>query len=132
MLTTSAGSIIPAYAGGKVEGILVRPDQRETRIVSGYAGASLGVRGIPRMNGNIKSHVESHAAVIMRRENLTEATLWINKPPCVTNDPRSLGCHNALPHMLPEGSTLRVIGPDRFDETYTGLPDAPTVKITGV
>lgn len=84
------------------------------------------------MNGNIKSHVEAHAAVLMRREKLTEATLWINKAPCVTNDPRSLGCHNALPHMLPEGSRLRVIGPEGFDHTYVGLPDPVTMKISGL
>jgi hypothetical protein len=84
------------------------------------------------MNGNIKSHVESHAAVIMRRENLMEATLWINKTPCVTNDPRSLGCHTALPHMLPEASRLRVIGPDGFDHTYVGLADPVGAIITGL
>jgi hypothetical protein len=132
MLTTSVGTIIPAYSGGKVEGVLLRPDQVETRIISGYAGPSMGVRGIPRMNGNIKSHVEAHVAVIMRREKLAEATLWINKTPCVTNDPRSLGCHNALPHMLPEGAKLCIIGPDDFDETYVGLPDPVTVKISGL
>lgn len=132
MLTTPAGTVVPQYSGGKTEGILVRPDLVETALVSGYAGPSMGVRGIPRMNGNIKSHVEAHAAVIMRRERLADATLWINKPPCVTTDPRSLGCHNALPHMLPEGAKLRIIGPGGFDETYTGLPDPTTVNITGL
>lgn len=132
MLTTTSGTIIPQYSGGKVEGVLVRADGVETPLISGYNGPSRGVRGIPRMNGNIKSHVEAHAAVIMRREGLSEATLWINKAPCVTNDPRSLGCHAALPYMLPEGSKLRVIGPDGFDHTYEGLPDGAAVKISGL
>jgi SCP1.201-like deaminase len=68
----------------------------------------------------------------MRRERLTQATLFINKAPCITNDPRSLGCHNALPHMLPEGANLRIVGPADFDHTYVGLPDPAGVKITGL
>jgi Double-stranded DNA deaminase toxin A len=132
MLITPSGTIIPQYTGGKVEGVFVRANGVETVLVSGYGGPSKDVRGIPRMNGNIKLHVESHAVVLMRRENLLEATLWINKPPCVTNDPRSLGCHMALPHMLPESAKLRVIGPDGFDHTYEGLADGTTVKITGL
>ena len=84
------------------------------------------------MNGNIKSHVESHAAVTLRREGLMDATLYINKAPCLTIHPRSLGCHDALPYLLPEGATLRVIGPNGFDHTYTGLPDPAGVLITGL
>jgi hypothetical protein len=92
----------------------------------------MGVTGVPRMNGNIKSHVEAHASVVMRKESLKEATLYINKVPCPTKDPRSLGCYDALPHMLPEGSRIRVIGPNGFDETFVGLPDPIGVKITGI
>lgn len=84
------------------------------------------------MNGNIKSHVESHAVVLMRREGLMEATLYINKAPCPTINPKSLGCHDALPHMLPEGARLRVIGSEGFDHTYVGLPDPPGSNITGL
>jgi SCP1.201-like deaminase len=78
------------------------------------------------MNGNIKSHVESHAAVIMRREFLTTATLYINKSPCVTTDPRSLGCHNALPHMLPAGATCVLLG--QTDSTIR-TPVYPTLLV---
>lgn len=132
MLTTPAGTIVPDYAGGKVDGVVVRPDGTETRLVSGYAGPSAGVTGVPRMNGNIKSHVESHVAVIMRREGLADATLYINKAPCQTIHPRSLGCDDALPHMLPGGATLRIIGPNGFDQSYTGLPDPAGVMISGL
>ncbi len=84
------------------------------------------------MNGNIKSHVEAHASVLMRREGLSEAILHINKAPCPTIDARSLGCQDALPHMLPENAVLRMIGPDGFDETYTGLPDPAGTAIRGL
>ena len=132
MLVTPGGTQVPPYSGGKVEGVLVRPDGTETRLVSGYAGPTAGVSGVPRMNGNIKSHVEAHAAVLMRREGLLTATLYINKEPCLTIDPRSLGCHAALPHMLPENAAPRVIGPRSFDHTYLGLPDPSGVKISGL
>jgi len=71
------------------------------------------------MNGRIKSHVEAHAAAIMRQEGLTEATLYINRVPC----PGKTGCRAMLARMLPEGARLRVIGPGGFDEVFIGLPD---------
>src|SRR2546422_59649 len=106
MMTTPGGNAVPDYDGKKVHGILARSGGAETPLVSGYDGPSKGVKGIPRMNGNIKSHVESHVAVVMRREGLIEATLYINKVPCPTIHARSLGCHDALPHMLPLAAKL--------------------------
>jgi hypothetical protein len=128
---TPGGNVVPDYAGGKTSGVLVRPNGVETPLVSGYRGATEGVRGIPRMNGNIKSHVEAQAAAVMRKEGLQEATLYINKVPCPTKDPRSLGCANALEHMLPESSQLRVVGPDGYNQLFTRLPDPPGTRITG-
>ena len=71
------------------------------------------------MNGRIKSHVEAHTAAVMRQEGLAEATLYINRVPC----PGKTGCDAMLSRMLPEGSRLRVIGPDGFDEVFIGLYD---------
>jgi hypothetical protein len=61
-------------------------------------------KGTPGMNIVTKSHVEAHAAAVMRNEGLTEATLWINRSPCggVT------GCAAMLPRMVPRGSTLTI------------------------
>ncbi len=84
------------------------------------------------MNGNIKSHVEAQVAVVMRREQLTAAILYINKVPCPTKDTRSLGCQDALPHMLPESAQLRVVGPGGYDQLFVGLPDAPGTAIIGL
>ncbi len=132
MMTTPGGYALPIYDGGKVIGCLVLADGREIPLISGYLGPAAQVRGVPRMNGNIKSHVESHVAVIMRKEGIAEATLYINKTPCLTIHPRSLGCHDALPHMLPEGARLRVLGPNAFDWVYMGLPDPLGRTITGL
>lgn len=122
---TPGGNTLPPYDGGKTQGFLVRPDGRETPLTSGYDGPSKGTSGIPGMNGNIKSHVEAHAAAIMRDEKLDEATLYINRQPCPTKDPRSPGCDEALPKMLPPGAKLKVVGPDGFEKTYEGTPDPP-------
>ena len=129
---TPGGNVVPDYAGGKTSGVLVRPDGVETPLVSGYKGPTQGVKGIPRMNGTIKSHVEAQAATIMRKEGLQEATLYINKVPCPTKDIRSLGCADALEHMLPESAQLRVIGPNGYNKLFTGLPDPPGTNITGL
>ena len=63
---------------------------------------------------------------------LLEATLYINRVPCPTNDPRSPGCFDNLPRMLPGGARLRVIGPEGFDRVFVGLPDPPGMVIAGI
>jgi hypothetical protein len=84
------------------------------------------------MHNRVKTHVEAHAAVVMRREGIQEATLYINRVPCPTNNPLSPGCFDNLPKMLPENARLRVIGPEDFDRTFTGLPDPPGTVIIGL
>ena len=68
-------------------------------------------------------HVEAHSAATMRALNLDEATLFINRVPCGPVQGWNLGCENMLPRMLPQGSRLRVIGPDGYDRLFIGLPD---------
>lgn len=107
------------YNGGKTSGVL-RFGEYDVPLLSGYKGPSASMpRGTPGMNGNIKSHVEAHAAAIMRQQGLQEATLYINRIPC----PGNTGCDAMLPRMLPEGARLRVIGPGGFERIYVGLPD---------
>jgi hypothetical protein len=110
--------------GGKTSGVL-RFGDSDVPLLSGYKGpsASMPKGTVPGMHNRIKSHVEAHAAVIMREKGLKEATLYINRIPCATNNLRSPGCFDNLPKMLPEGARLRVIGPDGFDHTFVGLPD---------
>lgn len=95
----------PAYGGGKTSGVLVRPDGSEVPLQSGRSGPALDLpKPRPGMNGRIVTHVEAHAAAIMRTEGLQDATLWINRMPC----PEDNGCLVNLSRMVPTGSTLNV------------------------
>ena len=96
---------LPAYAGGKTSGVLVRPDGTEVPLESGYNGPALDLpKPRPGMNGNIVSHVEAHASAIMRNDGLNEAFLYINRMPC----PGVNGCLQNLSRMVPSGSTLNI------------------------
>lgn len=50
-------------------------------------------------------HVEGHAAAIMRRDKMKNATLYLNARPCRKPE----GCHAILPDALPVGYTLTVV-----------------------
>jgi hypothetical protein len=65
------------------------------------------------MNGSIKSHVEAHAAAVMRQQGLKDATFYINRIPCSG----VRGCDAVLPRMLPEGARLHLRGPNGFRKT---------------
>ena len=109
----------PGWPAAQTSGVL-RTANGDTALISGYNGPSKAIPlGTPGMNGNIKSHVEAHAASIMRLQNAGEGTLFINRVPC--SGPR--GCGAMSPRMLPEGSRLQVLGPGGYDKTFTGLPD---------
>ncbi|SDP67192.1 RHS repeat-associated core domain-containing protein [Pedococcus dokdonensis] len=96
---------VPAYAGGKTSGTLVRASGTEEALISGWHPPAAAMpKGTPGMNIVTKSHVEAHAASIMRNERLTEATLWINRSPCGSVN----GCGNLLPRMVPNGATLTI------------------------
>lgn len=110
---------LPPYTGGKTSGVL-RTAAGDMPLISGYKGPSAAMgRGTPGMNGNIKSHVEAHAASVLRQTGLREGTLYINKVPC----PGRAGCAAMLERMLPEGAKLRVVGPDGYNQLFIGTPD---------
>jgi hypothetical protein len=98
---------LDAYPGGKskVSGVGVRPDGTEVFLVSGKHPPAWTLPSTPGMNGVTKTHVEAHAAAIMRLENLKGLTLWINKAPCNNG---LTGCRRMLPRMVPEGSVMTV------------------------
>jgi RHS repeat-associated protein len=96
---------LAAYAGGKTSGVLVRADGSQVPLESGYDGPALDLsKPRPGMNGNIVSHVEAHAAAIMRSEGLDDATLYINRMPCGGAN----GCMLNVSRMVPSGSTLNI------------------------
>ena len=116
--TRALDDLVPAYAGGKTRGVLDTGSEL-VPLISGKAGPAsslpMGTRGF---NGLTKTHVEGHAAAIMRQRGLIDATLYLNQRPCnVVN-----GCFNMLPRMLPPGARLRVIAPDGFDRAFVGVP----------
>lgn len=115
------GRALPAFSG-KTEGVL-RVGDEDVPLTSGYKGPSAELpKPRPGMHGNILSHVEAHAAAVMRLQRVNRATLYINRIPC-TGGTRAPGCHLNLPRMLPEGAELTVHGPDGFKWVYRGLPD---------
>jgi len=116
------GRVLPAFReGGKAEGIL-RVGKEDVHLKSGYEGPAKELpRPRPGMHNRIASHVEAHAAAIMRTQGIKKATLYINRIPCT--DARPPGCHLMLNRMLPEGSQLTVHGPDGFKWVYRGAPD---------
>jgi SCP1.201-like deaminase len=117
------GRELPAFTKKEgTQGVFARGGADDVPLRSGYDGPSAQLpKGTPGMHGNIKSHVEAHAAAVMRLERIKDATLYINRIPCA--DARPPGCHLMLPRMLPEGATLTVHGPDGFKWVYRGIPD---------
>ncbi len=119
--------------GDKTHGIAVVNGKEYPIQASGVEGPSKDIpRGTDGFNGNVRSHVEGHTAALMRQTGAKEGVLYINNPPCkpIRKDTgeESAGCNRMLPKMLPEGAKLRVIGPDGYDNTFTGLPDKPREK----
>jgi hypothetical protein len=114
------GRALPAFTG-KAEGVL-RVGDEDIALKSGYKGPSAELpKPRPGMHGNILSHVEAHAAAVMRLQRVNKATLYINRIPCA--DAKPPGCHLMLPRMLPEGAELTVHGPDGFKWVYRGIAD---------
>jgi hypothetical protein len=83
---------------------------------SGYDGPAQNMpEGSSGFNGVTLSHVEGHAAALMRQLGISEAWIEINNPEiCVS-------CMNLLPRMLPRGAKLHVILPDGRDVLFEGV-----------
>jgi hypothetical protein len=111
---------LPQFAG-KTQGILHVGGEEELPLISGYDGPSAEIagKGLPGFNGHVLSHVEAHAAALMRLEEISEASLEINRIPCLGAN----GCVANLPRMLPEGAQLNIWGPEGYFRTFIGLPD---------
>ena len=110
---------VPEFVeGGPTQGVLVTA-QGEYTLTSGAAGGPSGsfpAGTIPGRNGTLLYHVEAHAAALLRQQGLTQGTLYINRQPCVWGVKN--GCSNMLDRMLPEGTDLRVVGPEGYERTF--------------
>jgi hypothetical protein len=69
-------------------------------------------------------HVEMKAAAILLAVAGAEGEVRINHAPCGSAPRQRSGCHEALPHFIPKGRTLTVMGTDAdgqpFLQTYRG------------
>ena len=116
-------SAVPRYDGTKTMGVLATA-VGDIRLVSGKQGPSalFPPRTIPGRHGTIMWHVESHAIASMRALNQQRGILFINRVPCGLDPPWTSGCYYMIPHMLPQGAKIRIIGPNGFDEVFSSLP----------
>ena len=105
----------PFRKGEKTLGRFYGPDGRAVDLRSGVPGpAKTMPKGTSGFDIVTRTHVEGHAAAIIRQQGLREATVVINNPKiCVS-------CEKLLPRMLPSGSRLRVILPDGSSRVFVG------------
>jgi hypothetical protein len=83
---------------------------------SGYDGPAKSIPlGTDGFDGLVRSHVEGHAAALMREQGIADGTLYINNPKICDS------CERLLPTMLPTGATLKVILPDNTIVRFEGL-----------
>ena len=103
------------YTGGKTFGIFQSPSSSSVVLQSGRDGPAAAMP--PESAGfdaYTKTHVEGNAAALMRQEGYMEGTLTLSNPDiCVR-------CMSLLPRMLPPGSTLHVILPDKTVIDFQG------------
>ena len=106
---------LPAFAqGGKTSGVF-RSASGDIPVLSGRAGPAASLpKGTPGFNAITSTHVEGHAAAIMRQRRIRRATIYINNPQIC------LPCQQNLPHMLPSGSRLTVVLPNGASTTFIG------------
>ena len=107
------GEVIAPFAGKKSEGIL-ETTEGAYYLISGRQGpaSKMGGKG-SGFDNYTKTHVEGHAAALMRQLGVTEARVYVNNPRICTP------CTNLLPRMLPPGAKLEVITPNG-SQTFAG------------
>jgi hypothetical protein len=104
-----------------VMGFLVTSDGSAIRVRSGKDSDTVSDLK-PRYRPVAVDHAEGRAARVMRRDGLAHADLVLNAEPC---DYPGVGCRDALPQMLAEGTTLTIWvrdgeGPPRWYGTCRG------------
>ncbi len=108
--------MLPEYVpGGKTYGVFETPQGR-VMLQSGYEGPAQSMPpGSAGFDRYTLSHVEGHAAAMMRQEGISEATLYINNPKICDN------CSELLESMLPHGAKLHIVLPDGTTQTFVGI-----------
>jgi hypothetical protein len=107
--------LAPYVPGGKTSGIFESPNG-SLELQSGYDGPAKSVPlGTDGFDAYTRSHVEGHAAALMREQGITEGTLYINNPKICDS------CTRLLPTMPAPGSTLNVVLPDNTVIQFKGV-----------
>ena len=106
--------VLPEFIGGKTSGVL-RTANGDIPLQSGWNGPAQAIpKGTSGFDIVTRTHVEGHAAALMRQQGITDSTLNINNPAiCVS-------CTKLLPRMLPIDSTLVVVLPDGTPVMFLG------------
>ena len=110
------GLSLPAFkAAGKTAGVLSTA-RGNTALLSGWAGPSSAMApGSPGFDIVTRTHVEGHAAALMRQLGVAAGTLHINNTTICTS------CTRLLPRMLAPGSTLNVVLPNGIVVPFMGI-----------
>ncbi len=106
--------LAPYKEGGKTSGVF-RSQNLTIELQSGYDGPAEAMP--PESSGFDRytlSHVEGHAAALMRQLGIGEATVYINNPEICSS------CEKLLPRMLPPASTLNVVLPNGTVRKFEG------------
>jgi hypothetical protein len=106
----------PFEEGGKTRGVL-RTSAGDFPLESGWdgpAGANVpkGARGFDIVT---RTHVEGHAAALMRQQGVSQGTLYINNPKVCSP------CNRLLPRMLPPGAQLTVVPAGEESILFIGI-----------
>jgi hypothetical protein len=107
--------LAPYVPGEKTSGILYTPGGSPIPLQSGYAGPAAAMQGADGYDRFTLSHVEGHAAALMRQDGIMEGTLYINNPKICGS------CMRLLPTMLPPGAILNVVLPDNTVVQFIGI-----------
>jgi hypothetical protein len=103
------------YTDGKTSGILRTQNLPPIELQSGYDGPALNMpEESSGFDGYTLSHVEGHAAALMRQLGIQEAWLEINNPEICDS------CRELLKTMLPPGAILHVKLPNGSEELFEG------------
>jgi RHS repeat-associated protein len=106
----------PFKPGDKTNGLFYTPGvPGPVPLTSGVEGPAKDIpKGTPGFDAYLKTHVEGHAAAMMRQFGLREATVRINNPVICG------ACTRNLPSALPPGARLTVILPSGQSVVFVG------------
>lgn len=119
----------PEFDGKTIEGVMVTPDGEQISFSSGNSSSP----SYPQYKAQSASHVEGKAALYMRENGISEATVYHNNPNGICGF-----CDRQVPALLPEGAKLTVVPPSNsvannaraipIPKTYTGNSTIPSIK----